>query len=390
MRKYFFNQIEDSPFVTMVKRAAVILTAELFIILVVEGIYKYVFGQNVPSFFWEFIDPFLLSIILAPIVYFSVLRPMRELQVKLEMHAEELGIAAITFNAHEGIVVTDASHNILKVNRKFSDVTGYTKEEAVGKTPAILNSGRQDKEFYRRMQEILEHDKFWEGEIWNRRKNGEIYPEQLTITAVTGKSGKICYVGIFSDISQRKASEEKIHFLAYHDQLTALPNRDLFYDRFTMAISQAKRKKERLAIFFLDLDGFKAVNDGFGHEAGDEILRTTAKRLLSCVRDMDTVARLGGDEFAIILGGIENPLTVTAVAEKIIQKLSEPMLLQDGGECGIGVSIGISIYPEDGNEIDKLMSAADSAMYESKARGKNTHTFSGRKTLGDGNSQSLT
>lgn len=371
----------NSPLGAVVKVALVVLACE-FSIMVAIDVFQPLFGQSVPPSFWGFMDPIVLMLIVAPVLHISVLRPMREQQIKLEQQKVELGIAAVTFSAQEGIVVTDAHHIILKVNKSFTDITGYTIEEAVGKTPAILQSGRQDKEFYWHMKEILERDKYWQGEIWNRRKNGEIYPEWLTITAVTGEKGNIHYVGIFSDITQRKAYEEKISFMAYHDRLTELPSRELFYDRLSQAISQARRKQNRLALFFLDLDGFKAVNDNYGHEAGDEVLRTTAHRLLACVRDIDTVARLGGDEFAIVLGEIEKSVDATGVAEKIIQKLAEPMLLKDGRECGIGVSIGIAIYPKNGTEIDSLMRAADIAMYKSKAGGRNTYTLSGMQAHG--------
>jgi len=180
--------------------------------LSIEGIFKPFIGQDVSPFFWEFLDPVLLTIIVAPFLHFSVLKPMKMQQQKLELQKDELAIAAATFNAQEGVVVTDINHNILKVNQSFTNVTGFTSEEAVGKTPAILFSGKQDKEFYRRMRETLQRDKYWQGEIWNRRKNGEIYPEWLTITTVTGEKGHTYHVGIFSDITQRKVFEEKISF----------------------------------------------------------------------------------------------------------------------------------------------------------------------------------
>lgn len=292
----------------------------------------------------------------------------------------ELRIAATAFETKEGMLITDRDANIIRVNHAFTHFTGYGAAEVIGKKPTILKSGRQDAAFYKGMWDSLLRNRFWEGEIWNRRKNGEIYPEWLTITAVTNANGEVTnYVGVFYDITQRKIDEEKINFLAYHDSLTALPNRVLFYDRLSQAISQARRRDSRLALLFLDMDGFKSINDDYGHQAGDVVLQSAANRLLACVRDVDTVARLGGDEFAIVLGEIEKTEDVITIAEKIIQKLMEPLLLRDVRECCIGVSIGIAIYPDDGTEIDSLMSVADSAMYASKAAGKGTYTFNSQQ-----------
>ena len=378
-----FENPGNSPLGAVIKVVLAILGGEFLIMVAIEGIFTPLFGKEVSPLFWEFLDPILLSVIVAPTLYFLVLRPMKAQQTRLEQQKDELGIAAVTFNAQDGVIVTDINHTILKVNPSFAAITGYSSEEVIGKTPAVLQSGRQDKEFYRLMRESLDTSKFWQGEIWNRRKNGEIYPEWLTITAVTGETGHTHYVGIFSDITKRKSYEEKISFMAYHDRLTELPSRELFYDRLSRAMSQVRRKQDPLALFYLDLDGFKAVNDTHGHEAGDEVLKMTSKRLLSCVRDVDTVARLGGDEFAIILSGIESSADATSVAEKVIRNLSEPITLQNGHKCGIGVSIGIAIYPENGAEIDRLMSAADSAMYESKVNGKNTYTLSNAQAHSD-------
>lgn len=289
---------------------------------------------------------------------------------------EELRIAATAFETEEGIMITDQNTHILRVNHAFTHLTGYSAEDAIGKTPALLHSGRHDEEFYRSMWEALLRDNYWRGEVWNRKKNGEIYPQALAITGVPDPDGVVThYVAVSSDITQRKLAEEQISFLAYHDKLTKLPNRTLFYDRMSQRMSQSRRKDSHFALLFLDLDGFKAVNDAYGHEAGDTVLSTSADRLLSCVRDADTVARLGGDEFAIILGDIVQQADVIAVAEKIIQKLMEPVPLHDERVCSVGVSIGIAIYPEHGLEIDRLLRAADAAMYESKAAGKGTHTF---------------
>lgn len=371
------NSFSGSLLEMALKVVFVILAGEFSIMAAIEGVFSPLLGKDVPPLFWEFMDPLLLAAIVAPALHFLVFKPMKAQQLMLEQQKEELGIAAVTFNAQDGVMVTDADHTILRVNHSFTSITGYSSEEVIGKTPALLQSGRQDREFYRLMRASLERNKHWEGEIWNRRKNGEIYPEWLTITAVAGDAGGVHYVGIFSDISRRKSYEEKINFLAYHDRLTELPSRELFYDNLSRTMSQVRRKQDCLALLYLDLDGFKDVNDNYGHEAGDVVLKTTAGRLLRCVRSEDTVARLGGDEFAIVLGGIDSPVNAQGVAEKVIQKLSEPLPLQNGRECKIGVSIGIAIYPENGVEIDRLMSAADNAMYQSKAAGKNSYTFSG-------------
>lgn len=378
------SRFSKSPLGAVLLIALVVLGGEFLIMVAIELVFKPLMGPKIPDAFWDLLDPVLLTLLAAPALYFSVLRPLTAQQQLLERQRDELGIAAVTFDSLEGIVVTDERHVILKVNNAFTTVTGYTSAEAVGKTPAILHSGRQTPEFYRRMRETLQRDGHWQGEIWNRRKNGEIYPEWLTITAVTGTHGNINYVGIFSDITLRKAYEEKISFLAFHDRLTGLASRELLYERLSQAISQARRKYDRLALLFMDLDGFKAVNDNYGHEAGDELLKTVARRMQLCIRDEDTAARMGGDEFAIVLGGIEEITDASPAAEKLIQKLSEPYRLPGGQECTIGVSIGIAIFPEDGAELDKLMSVADTAMYHSKAKGRNTYTYANEQMRKDG------
>lgn len=301
---------------------------------------------------------------------------------------EDLRIAATAFETDECIMITDKNANIVRVNRAFTELTGYAAAEVIGKNPSLFHSGRQDAAFYSTMWKALSEDKFWQGEIWNRRKSGDIYPEWLTITGVTDDQGSLThYVAVFSDITQRKLDEEKISFLAYHDKLTGMPNRTLFYDRLSLAMSHVRRNGGRFALLFVDLDGFKAVNDGYGHDAGDEVLKVTAKRLMSCVRDVDTVARLGGDEFAIVLGEIAQPADISVVAEKIIQKAMQPVLLHDDRKCNVGASIGIAIYPDDGTEIDSLVGAADAAMYQSKSAGKGTYTFSSKQGAGDAENQ---
>jgi len=290
---------------------------------------------------------------------------------------EQYNIAAIAFESIEGMVVTDANGIILRVNHAFTKITGYKAEEVIGSNPRLHKSTYHDADFYTAMWKTIANNGVYEGEVWNRRKNGEIYPEQLTITAVKDHAGKVTnYVGAFTDITSRKKTEARIGFLANHDRLTELPNRELFYDRLSQAISQARRKNEGIALLFLDLDGFKPVNDAYGHEAGDVVLKIVAKRLQACVRDMDTVARMGGDEFAVILSALQDLLDAEIVAKKIIHNIGETIQLNATTTCVIGVSIGIAIYPDNGTEIDVLMNAADSAMYDSKVAGKNTYTLS--------------
>jgi diguanylate cyclase (GGDEF)-like protein/PAS domain S-box-containing protein len=275
------------------------------------------------------------------------------------------------------MLVTDESGTILRVNHAFTKITGYTAEEAIGKNPRLLKSNAHDATFYADMWQRIANTGTFEGEVLNRRKNGEVYTEQLTISAVKDNVGNIThYVGAFIDISVRKENEARLGFLANHDRLTELPNRELFYDRLSQAISQARRKNEGVALLFLDLDGFKPVNDAYGHEAGDVVLKVVAKRVQACVRSMDTVARMGGDEFAVILSSLHDSLDAEIVAKKIIRNIGEIIQLNAATTCVIGISIGIAIYPDNGTEIDMLMNAADSAMYDSKAAGKNTYTLS--------------
>jgi diguanylate cyclase (GGDEF)-like protein/hemerythrin-like metal-binding protein/PAS domain S-box-containing protein len=288
-----------------------------------------------------------------------------------------LRIAAAAFESQEGIIVTDSNNFILRVNHAFTRITGYSIDDAIGQTPRLFKSTNHDADFYIAMWQQIANTGAYEGEVWNCRKNGEVYPVQLNITAVKDDAGYVTnYVGALTDITSRKAAEARAGFLAYHDRLTELPNRELFYDRLSQAISQARRKSEGIALLFLDLDGFKPVNDAFGHEAGDVALKIVAKRLQACVRSMDTVARMGGDEFAIILSALQNPLDAQVIAQKIISNIAEVIQLNATTTCVIGVSIGIAIYPDNGTEIDVLMNAADSAMYDSKAAGKNTYTYS--------------
>ncbi|MDI1230563.1 MAG: EAL domain-containing protein [Methylobacter sp.] len=255
---------------------------------------------------------------------------------KRRLKAEhELRIAAAAFESQESILVTDANNNILRVNKSFTALTGYSANEVIGKPTGILKSGRHDSEFYTAMWASINHNKYWQGEIWNKRKNGEIYPEWLCITAISNPEGLITnYVGTFTDISQRKADEQRIRDLAYYDSLTKLPNRTLLFERLDLALNASHRNKTHGALMFLDLDNFKTLNDTLGHDRGDQLLIEVGQRLQNCVRDVDTVARLGGDEFVIMLEfldeqEIEAAIQAHAVAEKIRSNLAEFYLLKN-------------------------------------------------------------
>jgi len=291
-------------------------------------------------------------------------------------HAEEqLRLAARVFDrAGEGIVVTDAEERILTVNDAFSTVTGYTAEEVIGKTPAILNSGKHPKEFYEEMWVALKNQGWWQGEMWNRRKNGELYPEWLSINTVCDAEGKVLnYVGIFSDITVVKESQRRVEFLATHDELTTLPNRGLFLDRVRQAIARARRQRTPFGVFFVDLDNFKIVNDSLGHHAGDEMLKEVALRLRECLRAADTVARFGGDEFALLIEET-SPTEADMTARRIGDAMLRPMSLA-GQTVHASASIGISLFPDDGEDAETLLKHADGAMYQAKESGKRTHQF---------------
>ncbi|MFA7382461.1 MAG: EAL domain-containing protein [Desulfurivibrionaceae bacterium] len=288
---------------------------------------------------------------------------------------DQLRLAARVFDrAGEGIVVTDAQQVILTVNEAFSQVTGYSVEEILGKTPRALKSGKHNSEFYQDMWASLQSQGWWQGEIWNRRKNGEVYPEWLTINSVKDPEGNLVnYVGIFSDITIVKESQRRVEFLATHDELTSLPNRALFLDRVRQAVARSGRTKESFAILFIDLDNFKVINDSMGHAAGDELLIEISRRMRECVRGSDTVARFGGDEFAVLLesASVED-------AEMTVMRINEAMRrphLIGRQSVYPGASIGICLFPEDGSDAETLLKNADSAMYQAKDGGKGIHHF---------------
>lgn len=292
----------------------------------------------------------------------------------------DLRIADTVIETQEGVVITDAFGRILRVNNAFTRLTGYGSEEAIGKTPAILKSGRHDKAFYQRMWEVLKRDKSWQGEIWDKRKNGQIYPKWLTITAVADADGQINhYVGAFTDLSEHKEAEEAIYRLAFYDPLTDLPNRRLLLDRLGQALGSSARGRHYGALLLVDIDHFKIINDTKGHATGDLLLVEVAQRLKLCVRIEDTVARLGGDEFTVLLEclGTDEALAVSAadkIGEKILESINQPYRL-GGYEHHGSLSIGISLFTGHEKSRDEILRHADAAMYQAKKSGRNTLRF---------------
>jgi diguanylate cyclase (GGDEF)-like protein/PAS domain S-box-containing protein len=288
----------------------------------------------------------------------------------------KLGASVMT-HAAQGITVTDAKANIQLVNPAFTRLTGYSAEEVIGLNPRHLKSGRHDDAFYRAMWQELLTTGSWQGEIWNRRKNGEVYPEWLSLSAIYDTQGQITnFIGIFSDISQLKEVELGLERLAFYDPLTAIPNRILFRERLQQAMKEADRAGQgrQVALLYLDLDHFKQVNDEHGHPVGDRLLQDSAKRIASLVREVDTVARLGGDEFSVILSNQSDPAIAARIADKIIAALAEPFNLCEGHcDIRIGTSVGIAFYPEHASNISSLVKLADSAMYSAKQAGRNRY-----------------
>ena len=284
-------------------------------------------------------------------------------------------ISSVFDHADEGILITDKDGVILEANPACSRITGYSREEMLGKDPRILHSGRQDRQFYETMWHEVTANGYWSGEVWNKRKNGEIYPERLTLSAVKNEEGQIIrYIALFSDISDIKSHQQQLEHLAHHDTLTGLPNRTLLNDRFEMALAQVRRSGGKLAVCFMDLDGFKPVNDNFGHEAGDILLVEVAQRMLAISRSTDTVARLGGDEFVLIFTDISGKSECQLMLSRVMNTITQPFNI-DGHEIRISASIGVAFYPDDDGDGDSLLRHADQAMYVAKQAGRGRFHF---------------
>lgn len=276
---------------------------------------------------------------------------------------------------NDGVTLTDCHGAIIEANKAFSRMSGYSRRELLGKNPRIMKSDRHPPEFFESMWSAVLKKGSWEGEVWDKRKDGTIYPKWLRINAIKDKLGKACYfIGIHTDLSGIKATEQTLNQLAYYDSLTGLPNRVLFQERLLQAINRAMQSRNRLALLYLDLDQFKHVNDSFGHHAGDLLLQEAAGRLSDQVRDSDTVCRLGGDEFTVILENIKASEAAAVVAGKIINCLKDPFVIE-GQTIFIGTSIGIALFPFDGNNPEELTKRADAAMYDAKSVGRGVYRF---------------
>ncbi len=299
---------------------------------------------------------------------------------EIKLAEQELRVAATVFEAREGMMVTDAHNIILKVNQAFTDMTGYSAQDVVGKTPHLLRSGRHDEDFYAAMWSGIHHAGAWQGELWNRKKCGDLLPVWLTITAVKTEAGEVShYVATFTDITTRKVAEDELQQLAFYDSLTGLPNRRLLLDRMHRAIATSARTRRHCALMFIDLDNFKGLNDSLGHDTGDLMLKIVAQRLAISVREGDTVARLGGDEFLVMLENLsEDPQEAAALTEvignKILAAINKPFQLMEH-EYNISASIGITMFTDHRYSVPELQKQADIAMYQAKLAGRNRLRF---------------
>jgi diguanylate cyclase (GGDEF)-like protein/PAS domain S-box-containing protein len=300
-----------------------------------------------------------------------------------ERARQALQLAASVFDATtEGILIVGADMRIIEANRAFLAMSGYRREELLGRTPRILQSGRHDAAFYAQMWSALNGCGNWEGQIWDRRHDGSLFAAYLSVSRVDGADGKLShYVSLFIDITEQRLHQDEIEILAYRDPLTHLPNRRLMHDRLQHAIASTARNGTTLAVCSLDLDGFKAVNDNCGHEAGDEVLMAVAGRLQQVIRANDTVARLGGDEFVLLLADLQHRMEAQEIADRALASIAMPIPLASGASAAVSASIGIAYYPMDALDAAELLRLSDSAMYVAKRRGRNRYVLYGGETV---------
>ena len=324
------------------------------------------------------LGPLLLALVaLAALHYLKLTRQLREQFAAQKLISVELRkLSTAVEQSPASIVVTDRKGEIEYVNPAFCRLTGYSPEEALGQNARLLKGYEQPAEYFQEMWATVLSGREWRGEFHNKRKDGSLFWELASISPIRNEQGEIThFVGVKENITERKQLLAHLDQMAHYDELTGLPNRALFFDRLGCLQTLSRREGRSFALLFIDLDGFKGVNDRHGHEAGDAVLRETAARLSSSIRDSDTAARMGGDEFTVILGNLSREADVSLIARKILQALSAPIRLPGGGSCSIGASIGISLYPEDAREVETLVSSADAAMYEAKRAGKNGYRF---------------
>ena len=390
---YFFNQVAKGMLFSKVERKqGTSMEGEVLPVDVVE-VYVPVMREseflgaldiyyNV-SDEWQLLHALLLKsgsillILIGGIIMIMLVMVIRTAQQSLQLSetrgalsTQERLFRDVIDAAQDGIMVTDPEQKIRIANPAFTEMTGYAQDEILGQTPDILKSGHHDDGFYKQMWQSLSDHKRWQGEIWNRRRDGSVFPELLSISTIEDEAGDLThYVGIFTDISKQKESEQRFQAMAYHDPLSGLPNRLLMMDRLAQAIRWSHRHKEVVAVLFIDLDGFKQVNDTAGHEAGDLLLQEISQRLRQSVREEDTVARIGGDEFTLVVRGTDDN-TLERIANQTIELINQPVKIDDRSFT-VGASVGISRYPLDSKDPDGLICQADAAMYEAKKQGKN-------------------
>ncbi|MBM7062471.1 EAL domain-containing protein [Pseudomonas sp. UL073] len=337
--------------------------------------------DNFPGVEYLIVVRRLLFILITAGLLFLLLRAgERRLRTKrstLLQHNEQLRQAAAVFEStQEGVMVTDLRSQILHVNPAFCRITGYEVDEVLGKNPRLLKSGRHDQSFYQSLFESVKHHGVWSGEIWNRRKNGEIYPQWYCIRAIHDESGALQnYVAVFSDITAIKRSQHELDHLAHHDPLSELPNRLLFVDRVTHALERQQSARDRDgALLLLDLDHFKHINDSLGHNAGDQLIKQVGERLRAEISEDMTLARMGGDEFALLCEECAQPSFAGNLAQRLLDALSQPFQLGER-EVVVSASVGIALFPADGRTVDELLSSADAALFKAKSDGRQTYAF---------------